>query len=178
MVVMVCAILAARCDHSQHDRLRHTHYMGPVVLKTLLCSCHSPLEGFSVSPTLSALSFFSEIDAPKNLRLVSKTSTTLELEWDNSEAEVTHPVQFSSDSHRRSVLAELLLYTTLKYLHNEASLMKFFFTQVDGYQVVYSTLAGDQYDKVRVPRNEGATTKTTLTGKSACSFNHCLAFHS
>ncbi|XP_047446198.1 tenascin-R isoform X3 [Mugil cephalus] len=69
----------------------------------------------------TALSFFSEIDAPKNLRLVSKTSTTLELEWDNSEAEV------------------------------------------EGYEVVYSTLAGDQYDKVIVPRNEGATTKTTLT---------------
>ncbi|XP_044075891.1 tenascin-R isoform X3 [Siniperca chuatsi] len=69
----------------------------------------------------TALSFFSEIDAPKNLRLVSKTSTTLELEWENSEAEV------------------------------------------EGYQVVYSTLAGDQYDKVIVPRNEGATTKTTLT---------------
>ncbi|XP_051260643.1 tenascin-R isoform X3 [Dicentrarchus labrax] len=69
----------------------------------------------------TALSFFSEIDAPKNLRLVSKTSTTLELEWDNSEAEV------------------------------------------EGYQVVYSTLAGDLYDKVIVPRNEGATTKTTLT---------------
>ncbi|XP_004079390.1 tenascin-R isoform X2 [Oryzias latipes] len=65
--------------------------------------------------------FTTEIDAPKNLRLVSKTSTTLELEWDNSEAEV------------------------------------------DAYQVVYSTLAGDQYDKVIVPRNEGATTKTTLT---------------
>ncbi|XP_068195951.1 tenascin-R isoform X2 [Antennarius striatus] len=65
--------------------------------------------------------FTTEIDAPKNLRLVSKTSTTLELEWDNSEAEV------------------------------------------EGYQVVYSTLAGDQYDKVIVPRNEGATTKTTLT---------------
>ncbi|CAG5896721.1 unnamed protein product, partial [Menidia menidia] len=69
----------------------------------------------------TALSFFSEIDAPKNLRLVSKTSTTLELEWDNSEAEV------------------------------------------EAYQVVYSTLAGDLYDKVIVPRNEGATTKTTLT---------------
>ncbi|XP_034410897.1 tenascin-R [Cyclopterus lumpus] len=65
--------------------------------------------------------FTTEIDAPKNLRLVSKTSTTLELEWDNSEAEV------------------------------------------EGYQVVYSTLAGDQYDKVNVPRNEGATTKTSLT---------------
>ncbi|XP_045930138.1 tenascin-R-like [Micropterus dolomieu] len=65
--------------------------------------------------------FTTEIDAPKNLRLVSMTSTTLELEWDNSEAEV------------------------------------------EGYQVVYSTLAGDQYDKVIVPRNEGTTTKTTLT---------------
>ncbi|XP_038145227.1 tenascin-R isoform X2 [Cyprinodon tularosa] len=65
--------------------------------------------------------FTTEIDAPKNLRLVSKTSTTLELEWDNSEAEV------------------------------------------EAYQVVYSTLAGDQYDKVIVPRNEGATTKTNLT---------------
>nr|XP_061835389.1 tenascin-R-like isoform X5 [Nerophis lumbriciformis] len=69
----------------------------------------------------TALSSFSEIDTPKNLRLLSKTSTTLELEWDNSEA------------------------------------------QVDAYQVVYSTLAGDQYEKVIVPRNEGATTKTTLT---------------
>ncbi|CAB1449888.1 unnamed protein product [Pleuronectes platessa] len=66
--------------------------------------------------------FITEIDAPKNLRLVSKTSTALELEWDNSEAEV------------------------------------------EGYQVVYSTLAGEQYDKVIVPRNEGATSKTTLTG--------------
>ncbi|XP_032386547.1 tenascin-R isoform X5 [Etheostoma spectabile] len=65
--------------------------------------------------------FTTEIDAPKNLRLLSKTSTTLELEWENSEAEV------------------------------------------EGYQVVYSTLAGDQYDKVIVPRNEGATTKTSLT---------------
>lgn len=56
------------------------------------CVCcllvHNLWEWVSVSPTLSALSFFSEIDAPKNLRLVSKTSTTLELEWDNSEAEV------------------------------------------------------------------------------------------
>uniref|UniRef100_A0A8C6TG57 Tenascin R (restrictin, janusin) n=1 Tax=Neogobius melanostomus TaxID=47308 RepID=A0A8C6TG57_9GOBI len=65
--------------------------------------------------------FSTEIDAPKNLRLVSKSSTSLELEWDNSEAEV------------------------------------------DGYQVVYSTLAGDLYDKVIVPRNEGSTSKTTLT---------------
>ncbi|XP_039510714.1 tenascin-R isoform X2 [Pimephales promelas] len=64
--------------------------------------------------------FTTEIDAPKNLRVLSKTSTSLELEWDNSEADV------------------------------------------EGYSVVYSTLAGDQYDKVIVPRNDGATTKTTL----------------
>ncbi|XP_077087959.1 tenascin-R isoform X2 [Siphateles boraxobius] len=64
--------------------------------------------------------FTTEIDAPNNLRVLSKTSTSLELEWDNSEAEV------------------------------------------EGYSVVYSTLAGDQYDKVIVPRNDGATTKTTL----------------
>lgn len=69
------------------------------------------------------MSFVSEIDAPKNLRVLSKTSTSLELEWDNSEADV------------------------------------------ESYRVVYSTLAGDQYDKVIVPRNDGATTKTTLTGK-------------
>ncbi|XP_051984478.1 tenascin-R-like [Xyrauchen texanus] len=65
--------------------------------------------------------FTTEIDAPKNLRVLSKTSTSLELEWDNSEADV------------------------------------------EGYRVVYSTLAGDQYDKVIVPRNDGATTKTALT---------------
>ncbi|TRY98097.1 hypothetical protein DNTS_028461 [Danionella cerebrum] len=64
--------------------------------------------------------FVTEIDAPKNLKVLSKTSTSLELEWDNSEAEV------------------------------------------EGYSVVYSTLAGDQYDKVIVPRNDGATSKTTL----------------
>ncbi|KAA0719367.1 Tenascin-R [Triplophysa tibetana] len=65
--------------------------------------------------------FTTEIDAPKNLRVLSKTSTSLELEWDNSEADV------------------------------------------ESYRVVFSTLAGDQYDKVIVPRNDGATTKTTLT---------------
>lgn len=37
--------------------------------------------------------------------------------------------------------------------------------QVESYQVVYSTLAGDLYDKVIVPRNEGTTTKTSLTGE-------------
>ncbi|XP_056600184.1 tenascin-R [Triplophysa dalaica] len=65
--------------------------------------------------------FTTEIDAPKNLRVLSKTSTSLELEWDNSEADV------------------------------------------ESYRVVFSTLAGDQYDKLIVPRNDGATTKTTLT---------------
>lgn len=43
---------------------------------------------------------------------------------------------------------------------------------MENYQVVYSTLAGDQYDKVIVPRNEGATTKTNLTGKGVRSINH------
>ncbi|CAB1326204.1 unnamed protein product [Coregonus sp. 'balchen'] len=66
--------------------------------------------------------FSTEIDAPKNLRVLSKASTTLELEWDNSEVEV------------------------------------------EGYQVVYSTLAGDRYEKVIVPRNDGPTSRTTLTG--------------
>uniref|UniRef100_A0A674CBA5 Tenascin R (restrictin, janusin) n=1 Tax=Salmo trutta TaxID=8032 RepID=A0A674CBA5_SALTR len=65
--------------------------------------------------------FSTEIDAPKNLQVLSKASTTLELEWDNSEAEV------------------------------------------EGYQVVYSTLAGDRYEKVIVPRNDGPTSRTTLT---------------
>lgn len=46
---------------------------------------------------------------------------------------------------------------------------------MEGYQVVYSTLAGDQYDKVIVPRNEGATTKTTLTGKPL-SLKHLFRF--
>uniref|UniRef100_W5M325 Tenascin R (restrictin, janusin) n=1 Tax=Lepisosteus oculatus TaxID=7918 RepID=W5M325_LEPOC len=62
-----------------------------------------------------------EIDAPKNLRVVSKTSSVLELEWDNSEAEV------------------------------------------ENYKVVYSTLAGDQYHEVIVTKNDGLTTRTTLT---------------
>uniref|UniRef100_A0A8C8LQU6 Tenascin-R n=1 Tax=Oncorhynchus tshawytscha TaxID=74940 RepID=A0A8C8LQU6_ONCTS len=72
-----------------------------------------------VSATVTTCMY--EIDAPKNLRVLSKFSTTLELEWDNSEAEV------------------------------------------EGYQVVYSTLAGDQYEKVIVPLNDGPTSKTTLT---------------
>lgn len=67
--------------------------------------------------------FFTEIDPPKHLRILSKTSTSLELEWDNSKAVVEY------------------------------------------YYVVYSTLAGDQYNKVRIPCGSGATTKTTLTSE-------------
>ncbi|XP_048212856.1 tenascin-R isoform X1 [Perognathus longimembris pacificus] len=65
--------------------------------------------------------FATEIDAPKNLRVSSRTATNLELEWDNSEAEV------------------------------------------EEYKVVYSTLAGEQYHDVLVPRGMGPTTRTTLT---------------
>ncbi|XP_053549281.1 LOW QUALITY PROTEIN: tenascin-R [Bombina bombina] len=65
--------------------------------------------------------FTTELDAPKNLRVTSRASSTLELEWDNSEAEG------------------------------------------DRYHVVYSTLAGDQYHELRVPRNNGQTTRATLT---------------
>ncbi|OCT85075.1 hypothetical protein XELAEV_18023238mg [Xenopus laevis] len=65
--------------------------------------------------------FTTELDAPKNLRVISHASSTLELEWDNSEAEG------------------------------------------EGYRVVYSTLAGDQYHELIVPRNSGQTTKATLT---------------
>ncbi|XP_023654438.1 tenascin-R isoform X1 [Paramormyrops kingsleyae] len=65
--------------------------------------------------------FTTEIDAPKNPRVLSMTSTALELEWDNSEADV------------------------------------------EAYQVVYSTLAGDQYDTVIVTPGDGPTSKATLT---------------
>ncbi|KAL6490212.1 hypothetical protein MHYP_G00005570 [Metynnis hypsauchen] len=121
-----------------------------IVLRYGLVDGHGPKTTFRLEPTLSQYSlqvlrpgsryevsvsgvrkgneseaisaeFTTEIDAPKNLRVLDRTSTTLELEWDNSEADV------------------------------------------EGYQVVYSTLAGDQYDKVTVPRSEGATTKTILT---------------
>uniref|UniRef100_A0A2I3HXA2 Tenascin-R n=1 Tax=Nomascus leucogenys TaxID=61853 RepID=A0A2I3HXA2_NOMLE len=54
--------------------------------------------------------FTTEIDAPKNLRVGSRTATSLDLEWDNSEAEVQE------------------------------------------YKVVYSTLAGEQYHEVLVPK--------------------------
>ncbi|KAM4861562.1 tenascin-R isoform 2-T2 [Thomomys bottae] len=64
--------------------------------------------------------FATEIDAPKNLRISSRTATHLELEWDNSEAEVQE------------------------------------------YKVVYSTLAGEQYHEVLVPKGRGPTTRMTL----------------
>jgi syndecan 4 len=53
----------------------------------------------------------------------SRTATSLDLEWDNSEAEAQE------------------------------------------YKVVYSTLAGEQYHEVLVPKGIGPTTKTTLTGE-------------
>ncbi|KAK2496183.1 hypothetical protein MC885_003829 [Smutsia gigantea] len=65
--------------------------------------------------------FTTEIDAPKNLRVGSHTATSLDLEWDNSEAEVQE------------------------------------------YKVVYSTLAGEQYHELLVPKSFGPTTRTTLT---------------
>nr|XP_012620508.1 tenascin-R isoform X2 [Microcebus murinus] len=65
--------------------------------------------------------FTTEIDAPKNLRVGSRTATSLDLEWDNSEAEVQE------------------------------------------YKVVYSTLAGEQYHEVLVPKGFGPTTRATLT---------------
>uniref|UniRef100_A0A8C6GPG0 Tenascin-R n=1 Tax=Mus spicilegus TaxID=10103 RepID=A0A8C6GPG0_MUSSI len=69
----------------------------------------------------SSTQFTTEIDAPKNLRVGSRTATSLDLEWDNSEAEAQE------------------------------------------YKVVYSTLAGEQYHEVLVPKGIGPTTKTTLT---------------
>ncbi|XP_039098319.1 tenascin-R isoform X2 [Hyaena hyaena] len=65
--------------------------------------------------------FTTEIDAPKNLRVGSHTATSLDLEWDNSEAEVQE------------------------------------------YKVVYSTLAGEQYHEMLVPKSIGPTTRATLT---------------
>ncbi|XP_077011874.1 tenascin-R isoform X2 [Tamandua tetradactyla] len=64
--------------------------------------------------------FTTEIDAPKNLRVGSRTATSLDLEWDNSEAEIQE------------------------------------------YKVVYSTLAGEQYHELLVPKNIGPTTRATL----------------
>uniref|UniRef100_A0A8C9EIL5 Tenascin-R n=1 Tax=Pavo cristatus TaxID=9049 RepID=A0A8C9EIL5_PAVCR len=61
-----------------------------------------------------------EIDAPKNLRVGSRTPASLELTWDNSEAEA------------------------------------------HSYRVVYSTLAGEHYHEVLVPRDTGPTTRATL----------------
>ncbi|XP_066887257.1 tenascin-R isoform X2 [Kogia breviceps] len=72
------------------------------------------------SPPTSA-SVSTEIDAPKNLRLGSRTATSLDLEWDNSEAEVQE------------------------------------------YKIVYSTLAGERYHELLVPKSIGPTTRATLT---------------
>ncbi|XP_032947942.1 tenascin-R isoform X3 [Rhinolophus ferrumequinum] len=65
--------------------------------------------------------FTTEIDAPKNLRVGSRTASSLDLEWDNSEAEV------------------------------------------QDYKVVYSTLAGEQYHELLVPKSFGPTTRATLS---------------
>ncbi|KAM9326272.1 tenascin-R [Gastrophryne carolinensis] len=78
------------------------------------------IQGETRSDPVSAV-FFTELDAPKNLRMMGRASSTLELEWDNCDAEG------------------------------------------DGYLVVFSTLAGDLYHELRVPRNPGLTTKATLT---------------
>ncbi|XP_076828831.1 tenascin-R isoform X2 [Brachyhypopomus gauderio] len=80
----------------------------------------SSVRNANESEAISA-QFTTEIDAPKNPRVLSKTSTSLELEWENCEADV------------------------------------------DSYQVVYSTLAGDQYNRVEVPRAAGSTTRIVLT---------------
>ncbi|XP_036200822.1 tenascin-R isoform X2 [Myotis myotis] len=69
----------------------------------------------------STTQFTTEIDAPKNLRVGSRTATSLDLEWDNSEAEVRK------------------------------------------YKVVYSTLAGEQYHELLVPKSVGPTSRATLT---------------
>ncbi|TFK06952.1 Tenascin-R [Platysternon megacephalum] len=86
------------------------------------------LQMWAIPADRTAFVFLSciEIDAPKNLRVGLRTLASLELEWDNSEAEVQN------------------------------------------YRVVYSTLAGEQYHEVLVPRNAGLTTRATLTGKSRC----------
>ncbi|XP_069645746.1 tenascin-R isoform X3 [Haliaeetus albicilla] len=70
-------------------------------------------------PTSDSIS--TQIDAPKNLRVGSRTPASLELAWDNSEAEA------------------------------------------HSYRVVYSTLAGEHYHEVLVPRDTGPTTRATLT---------------
>uniref|UniRef100_A0A8U8AV18 Janusin n=1 Tax=Geospiza parvula TaxID=87175 RepID=A0A8U8AV18_GEOPR len=64
--------------------------------------------------------FTTEIDAPKNLRVGSRSPASLELAWDNSEAEA------------------------------------------HSYRVVYSTLAGEHYHELLVPRHAGPTTRATL----------------
>lgn len=61
----------------------------------------------------------------------SHSATSIDLEWDNSEAEVQE------------------------------------------YKVVYSTLAGEQYHELLVPKNFGPTTRATLTGEYAPAPGAC-----
>lgn len=75
----------------------------------------------AVTPCLCPLCR-AEIDAPKNLRVGSRSPASLELAWDNSEAEA------------------------------------------HSYRVVYSTLAGEHYHELLVPRHAGPTTRATLAG--------------
>lgn len=97
--------------------------MRPLGCHTQVPSTVSRLQGAfpAVRPRLSPLCH-TEIDAPKNLRVGSRSPASLELAWDNSEAEA------------------------------------------HSYRVVYSTLAGEHYHEVLVPRHTGPTTRTTLAG--------------
>ncbi|KAM6124250.1 LOW QUALITY PROTEIN: tenascin-R [Pterocles gutturalis] len=78
----------------------------------------SALRGANESRPVLA-QFTTEI-GPKNLRVGARTPASLELTWDNSEAEA------------------------------------------HSYRVVYSTLAGEHYHEVLVPRDTGPTTRATL----------------
>ncbi|XP_043941896.1 tenascin-R isoform X2 [Protopterus annectens] len=75
----------------------------------------------SVESSAATTQFMTEIDAPKNIRVMSRDTNSLELEWENSEAEV------------------------------------------DNYRVVYSTLAGDEYEEIAVPKRPGPTTRAILS---------------
>lgn len=115
-------LLVNQIQNSPDDRQLHSNC---ATLKALIYACPNPRELVSVSPTLSALSFFSEIDAPKNLRLVSKTSTSLELEWDNSEAEV-NPLSLRKEEHQHfstCSVSFLAIYPESKLLshHSQAA---------------------------------------------------------
>lgn len=92
-------------------------------LTSKIISIHDAPQMCVIIYNVGDICLFLEIDAPKNLRVGSRTATSLDLEWDNSEAEAQE------------------------------------------YKVVYSTLAGEQYHEVLVPKGIGPTTKTTLTGE-------------